>query len=1048
MNNLIIAAQKNPVFANLLAAFLILIGYFSLQTITVKLFPEIDLETISITIPYPGASPSEVEDGIIKPIEEKIQGLEGVRKIQAVASENIGSILIALEANQNKNAKLNDIQNEVDQITVLPEQAERPIIAIAEPDELAAQYIFYGNSPVKQLKQQAQRMRDLLIDQDGISDVRIEAVPEYLIDIAISSQKLEAYDLSMQQVADAIATNSIDLSAGDIENDSRRLLIRTLGERELGFEFYSIPIKSDDNGQVVRLQDLAEIKDDLSESPAAGFYNNKPAVVLGVYRNGDEQIFDLVSKSQTLLETVIQPSLPEQIKAFLWRDESIDLQSRINLLSTNATIGLILVSLLLLLFIDLRVALWVAFGVSISFIGSFPLLAISGYTINQLSLFGFILAIGIVVDDAIVVGENIYSQREQGVAPNQAAIVGSTQVARSVLTATLTTIAVFVPLLFIPGIYGQFMGPIAAVVIFVLTISLIESFFILPRHLSHLSDDKPRAWSPRRFLDPARQWTSKKLQWCVEHPVQAAVKTACERPLLTVVAFIGFFCLSLLLLSSGIVKFVFFPEIEGNFVTATVELPNETSQHKTKLILDQLEKNARSAAEDFKPSDLKMPSIVQGIFSTRGLSVGGGDPSATAQATPASNRAYVTVKIEDAATRLFTATAFERAWREKTGEIAGTKRLLFSSNLVSAGSPVQLEIKSRNEAQAKKVAQSLRQELAAISGVLDIEDDRFNTQEEIQLTLKPQAEQLGLTTVMLANTVRAAYFGTIATRIQRDREEIDVRVRLPKNERQSIDSLYSMKIPVNGAFIPLQELASITVGNSPASIARKDGKQVITLAADVDTRVVTGGDVTQQLLEQHWSKLEKDFPDVEVTLGGDQEEQSRAGPAIARNFLISLFVVYALLALVFQSYVQPLIIMAIIPFGFMGALIGHALTGFDLTLLSMFGVIGLSGVIINDSLLLMQFINEKLATGVDFVDGICQASLQRFRPILVTSLTTSFGVLPIIFEKSIQAQFLAPTAVSLGVGILFGTAIVILLVPALAVLQQKLKIRVKSLSMH
>lgn len=1043
MNSLILAAQQNRVFANLLAALLILLGFFALQTITVKLFPTIDLETISITVPYPGASPAEVEAAVIKPIEEKLEGLEGIRKITSVASENIGSILVALEAGENQNVKLNDIQNEVDQITVLPSGAERPVIALAEPDELAAQFIFHGEASMKTLKQQAQIMRDLLIDQPGISDVRIESVPEYLIDIQVRQQDLEAYNLSLQEVASAIRQSSLDLSGGDIEGQERRLLVRTLGERRQGYQFGDIPLLTTESGAIITLKDVADINDDLEDSPVAGFYNGVPAVVLGVYRNGAEQIFDLVNKSDEVLAREVKPALPDGVDAFMWRNESVDLQSRIDLLKSNAIIGLILVCVLLLLFIDVRVALWVAFGVTVSFVGSFPLLAWFGYTINQLSLFGFILAIGIVVDDAIVVGENIYAKREQGLGPNEAAIQGSTEVSFSVLTATLTTITVFVPLLFIPGIYGQFMGPIAAVVIFVLLISLIESFFILPRHLSHLSDRAPRYFSPRRILDPARQWTSAKLQWFIQNPVAAGVNVSCRFPLLTVLFFIGAFALSLLLITSGAVKFVFFPEIEGDYVTATLELPNETSQDETLQAIQRLEKNARAAASEFQPATKGMNSIIVGVFSTRGQNVGGGDPNASANTGAAGNLAYVTVKIEDAAQRQFTAVEFERAWRERTGEIPGAKKLLFSSNLVSAGSPVQLEIKSRDEAQAKQVAAKLRDALTSIDGVIDIEDDRFNTSEEIQLTLKPEAALYGVNTTLIAESVRAAYFGAVATRLPRDREEVDVRVRLSSAERQSVESLYQLKIKVGDVFVPLSALAEIQVGDAPAQISRKDGRRVITLAADVDTRITTGNLVTETLLSKHWQPLAEEFSQVEVTLGGDQEEQSRAGPAIARNFFISMFVIYALLALSFQSYAQPLIIMSIIPFGFMGAVLGHFMTGFDLTLLSMFGVIGLSGVIINDSLLLMQFVNQKLKE-MPIVEAVKQATLQRFRPIIVTSLTTSFGVLPIIFERSIQAQFLAPTAVSLGIGILFGTVVLIFLLPALTVLQAKLKQRINA----
>jgi len=1039
MIKLIAAARSNPVFANLLALFLIFVGFFALDSITVKLFPQIDLETITVSVPYPGATPEEVEDAVIKPIEQQIEGLEGIRKITAVASENIGSVVIALNDGEDQNLRLNDIQNEIDQITVFPQQAERPIIAIAEPDELAVQYIFTGDVQVEELKRSAEKMREMLVDLNGISDVRIEAAADYLIDVNISEDTLRAYDLSLNQVASIIESQSLDLSAGEIEGNNQRFLVRTLGDKKHGEEFAEIPIVAGDNGTIVRLGDIATITDGMSEDPTAGYYNGKPAVVLSVFRVGDEQIFNLVSLSKEVLKDKIQPRLPETIQAFLWRDESSNLQSRVDLLTENATLGLILVSVLLLLFIDIRVAFWVACGVAVSFIGSFVLLAFSGYTINQLSLFGFILAIGIVVDDAVVVGENIYSKREQGLDPEEAALKGTSEVALSVLVATMTTVAVFIPLLFIPGIYGQFMGPIAAVVIFVLIISLVESFYILPRHLSHLSDRKPRWFSPRRYVDPARRWTSHKLQWLVNNPIKKGVGFSSRRPIITCIGFAAIFCASMGLIFSGAVKFVFFPAIEGNYVTATMELSNQASDQQTTRSIRYLEKQARSIAEDFKVSEVNTsPTVIDGIFSTRGLSIGGGDPNAKAEVGAASNLAFVTIKIEDSSTRTFSAIDFERHWRQASGHIPGAKKLTFSSNLVTAGSPVQLEIKSRDVAQAKEVAAKMRQKLVGQAGVIDVQDDRFNTTEEVQLRLKPEALNYGVTTAILAQQIRASFFGEVAQRVQRDREEIDVRVRLTGVERSQIATIMNRRLEINGVSVPVKALANVTMGESPASIARKDGKRVITLSADVDTRVTTGGDVTSQLLTKVWPKLEKDYPEVEVTVGGDQEEQSRAGPAIARNFAISLFVVFALLALIFKSYTQPLVIMAIIPFGFMGALIGHFITGYDLTLLSMFGFIGLSGVVINDSLLLIQFINEKIAQGQDILEAVSEATLQRFRPIILTSLTTCFGVLPIIFERSVQAQFLAPTAVSLGIGILFATFILIFLTPALAVLQLKM----------
>ncbi|MBT0587748.1 efflux RND transporter permease subunit [Alteromonas oceanisediminis] len=1040
MGYLIKRALESRVFANLFAGLLVLLGFIAIQNITVKLFPELNIEAINVSVVYPGASPSEVEEAVVIPIEEQLEGLEGIRKITSSSSENIGSVLVSLNAGEDMNVRLNDIQNEIDQITVFPQRAERPVVAIADPDELAIQVVLTGPVDANRIKQEANRIRDRLVDSASISDVRIESAPEYLIDILVEQDTLREYQLSLPQIASLVRQQSLELSGGEIESDQSRQLVRTLGENKRGEEFENVIIRTGDNGATLRLDQIATVTDGLSDDPKAGYYNGQPAVVLSVYRVGTEQIFDVVEQTRSVLKQAEQTGLPLGIEAVVWRDESSNLSSRIDLLTRNAVIGLALVALLLMLTLDLRIARWVAFGVGVSFVGSFTLLSLTGYTINQLSLFGFILAIGIVVDDAIVVGENIFSRKEQGDSPMEAAHNGVSQVAMAVLISTLTTVAVFLPLLFIPGIYGQFMGPIAAVVIFVLILSLIEAFFILPKHLSNLHDKAPGSFSLRRIADPAREWTAAKLKWLTDNPVTYAVDKAVRYPLLMVGTFIAAFMLSLLLIVSGAVKFVFFPSIEGNYVTAQLVLSNRASDVQTRDEINFLEKTAQQAAESFSPSqDNPNDTVIDGIFSTRGVKIGGGDPNASTTSGSASNLAYVTVKIEDSATRTFSAVDFERAWRETSGQIPGAKQLTFSSNLVSAGAAVAIEVRSRDEQKAREVTGKLREALEGIDGVTDIRDDRFNTTEEVQISLKPEALNYGVNLETLATQVRAAFFGAEATRIQRDREEIEVRVRLSNDARSTLDTLNETRITVEGQAIPLSAVANVTIGDSPASIARKNGRRVITLSSDVDTRVITGGEVTSQLLEQTWAELKPQYPDVSVGVGGDQEEQQRAGPAIAMNFVVSLFAIYALLALVFGSYSQPIIIMSIIPFGFMGALLGHFLLGFDLTLLSMFGVIGLSGVIINDGLLLVEFINAQLEKGKEIVEAVKQATLQRFRPILLTSLTTFLGVTPIIFERSVQAKFLAPTAVSLGIGILFGTVILIFLLPAVAVLQLKLK---------
>lgn len=1028
MKRLICSFIDNPVAANLLAVFLLLAGVFGLQGMTIKLFPEIATNAIRITVPYPGATPREVEDAIVKPIEESIEGLEGVRKVTSLASSNVASLVIDLKSGASLSTMLDDVQREVDAITVFPLEAEEPQVVEVDPDELIAQVVLYGNADQTTLKKLAQRARDDLAQTADMSDVRVSGVPDYLIDIAVNPETLRAYGLSLGGLARIVDTGSLDLSAGEVEGDNTRTLIRTVGESETGNAFGRIPIVTSDSGSVIRLQDIASIQDGVAESPIATQYQGKSAVILSIYRVGDENVFDIIAATKRYVEETLSPRLDPGISAVLWRDQSEALRGRINLLIKNAAIGIALVLVLLLAFLDLRVAAWVAFGVGLSFIAALIPMAFFGPTINQLSLFGFILAIGIVVDDAIVVGENIYVARKNGAGPVDAAKQGAIRVATPVFIAVLTTMTAFVPLLFVPGTYGEFIGPLVAVVLYVLAFSLVESFFVLPRHLSHLSNDAPARYSPRRPADWIRRKVGGALEDFRDNHYRPVVEKVVLHPAVTLAVAVGIFIASLGLLAGGQVKFIFFPKIEGDYVSAQIALHENASEFRTRDAIEALVEGVSKATNAIDVDD-----AVVGILTNLGTAPSENNaPTASTSGGAAANVGYVTVRIKDAGIRSFTAKAFEDAWRSSVGDVPGAQKLIFSSDLVSAGAPVAINVSSDSEQTSRAVVKALREELDGMRGVFDIRDDRFRTTNEIRIKLKPQARIYGLTLADLARSVRSAYFGAEAVRIQRDREEIEVRLRLPRDQREAVFAVDTLRIPINGAFVPLEEVATLAIAPAPATITRIDGKRVIALTADIDTAVTTGGNITDALLNQALPPIKKDYPSARVTLGGDQEQQARALPALARNFALALFTIFTLLALVFRSYTQPLVIMTVIPFGFVGALIGHAALGYDLTLLSLFGIIGLSGVIINDGLLMIDFINEKLRDGTDINAAIADSAVARFRPILLTSLTTFLGVAPIILETSVQAQFLIPTAISLGFGILFGTLILALLVPAIA----------------
>lgn len=1030
MRTLIFGALGNRVAANLLAIVLIISGLVTAQQLNVRLFPEIDLRAVSITVPYPGATPNEVETAIVRPIEERLEGLEGVRRVTGLAAKNVASVIIDIEAGEDMSEMLDDIQTEIDRITVFPQEAEEPQVVIAESPELVMQIVLYGQVSADTLKGVAQQVRDDIADLPAVSRVTVGGAPEYLIDISVEPETLQAYGLSLTQLADTIAAQSLDLSGGEIETDRQRLLLRSTGERRTGEEFRDVVIASGDTGTPVLLGDIAEIEDGLAETPVRAVLDGQPAVFLSVYRVGDEKLLDLATQVRDYIDTELSASLPAGVSATLWRDDSVILEDRIDLLVRNAIAGLVLVGLLLMLFLDLRIAFWTAFGVGVSFIGAFLLMYLLGVTINQMSLFGFILAIGIVVDDAIVVGENIHSAwRNDPGRPMEAARIGVSRVINPVLFSVSTTIVVFVPLLLVPGTFGQFLTPIAAVVIIVLLLSLTESFLVLPRHLSHLDDREPHWWNPRRLADPARDFVAARLRRFREGPLRSALHVAVRRPAMIVLICCGLFVASLGTMSSGHVKFIFFPAVEGDYVTAELELAESVSQDQSSRFAQYLADAAREAGNQM-PGD----GALEGVLWSLGQNTASDQPIAQTSGGAAANRVFIVAKLETAATRDFTAEDYERAWREMAGEIPGAQKLTFSFDLVGQGVPLQFQVSAARDDDAREATAELTAMLSQRPGVFDVRDDRFRTTDEVRLSLKPLARSYGLSQAQLAAEVRAAFFGAEAVRVQRDREEIEVRVRFPEAERASLETLRDLRIPVQGGYVPLESLADIEIGPAPATITRIDARRVYQITGDIDERVATPGEATDWVLSTALPRLRETYPGLEISLGGEQEEQARAAPAMARSFFFALLVVYSLLALSFRSYSQPIIVMMAIPFGFMGGLLGHALLGLNLTMLSLFGIIGLSGVIINNALIFVDFLNERLANGEDDETAALEAMQDRFRAILLTTLTTFLGVTPIILETSVQAQFLVPTAVALGFGILIGTAVLVLLLPALSML--------------
>ncbi|HKK97738.1 MAG TPA: efflux RND transporter permease subunit [Marivita sp.] len=1046
MKRLIEAALGNRVFPNLLMLTLLVVGAFGISNLTIKNFPDITTGAVSVSVPFPGASPQEVSDSVIEPIENQIRSLDGVRKITATAQQSVGQVTVDVLRSADVSVLRNDIETAISEITVFPAAAEEPVVTEVDPRELAIQYIFSGDIDPAQLKDVAQTAREGLLARDGISNVEISGVPADEIGIEISRDTLRAYGLSLAQIADRIAAQNLDLSGGTLRSDDVRLQIRAIGERETGAELAEIPLLSTENGPVLRLGDIAIIEDGLSEDPVTARLDGTQAVYLSVYRSGNEQVLDLVESTRSFMNDTFLTDLPPSITASEWRNEADSLQGRIDLLTKNAAIGAGLIIILLTLFLDLRIAFWVSAGIAISFVGAFGLMLIFGVTINQLSLFGFILALGIVVDDAIVVGESIYARRVAGDQGRDAAKAGATRMSAPVFFAVATTIAAFVPLLFLPGTSGSFIAPVAAVVIMVLAMSLLESFFILPQHLSHLSTDAPRKYSPRRAADALRDRVSARLESFSNGPVRGLAGFSARQPVFVVLTSVGILAASIGLLTGGVVRFVFFPEIEGNFIAATVELPAGTSQSRTTQVAQSLSDAADRAAETLAEElDVEASQIIQARAIAVGFAAAGGDPEGGGGGAP--NRGTVDIKMEDAETRTFAAARLEELWRNEVGEVPGARQLTFSASLVGVGAPVSLQISAANDASRAEAVTRIEEALQGRDGVYAVRNSAATAAQEVQITRSDEAEALGVPLAQIAEAVRGAVFGVVATELIRDREEVEVRVRLPEDERQSLADLSDLRIPVGEDLVPLSTLAELDLAPAPTTITRIDARQVTTVEADVDAGVTSGGAETGYIQSQVLPDIRQNAPDVQIEVGGEQEEQQRFGSALGQNFALALFVMFAILALAFQSFTKPFLMLLTVPFGLVGALLGHALLGLNLTLLSMFGIIGLSGVLINASLLILNEIEMRKAEWDDdteFADIVAEGTAARFRPIFLTTLTTFLGITPLILEQSLQAQFLIPTAVSLGFGVLVGAVLILFVMPAYITIHHGMMTRIAS----
>ena len=1038
MNRVIEWFARNGVAANLLMLLLLLGGGAAAFTTVQEVFPEFSLDTVQVRVTYPGGSPEEVEQSIVRRIEDRIEGVEGIDRILGTAAENAGVVTAELKRGADLSRARTDIKQEVDRITAFPAEAEEPVVTEVTNRQQALQVALYGDASERTLKELAERVKNDLTQNPNISFIQIGGVRDYEISVEVPRETLREYGLTLARVSQLVRQGSLDLPGGSIETEDQEISVRTQGQNYTQQDFEDIVMLTRDDGTKVRLGELATVKDGFDENAdLITRFNGRPAAILNIFRTGDEQVLAVEEAVKSYLDTELRPSMPAGLEAAIWQNNAEDLRSRLNLLIKNGIIGLLLVILALTLFLAPRLALWTSVGIFLSFTGTFIVMQFLDVSINLLSLFGFILSIGIVVDDAIVVGENVYVEQERGRNPLAAAVRGTQRVGVPVIFAVLTTCAAFLPLLFVGGTIGKFLGDIPTIVIIVLLLSLVEVLFILPHHLSHVNKNSTPSNRLLQAIQRARIWVAARLKLFVQGPLKSALQFATQHYVVTLCGAVALLLISFSFVANGYISFQFFPSVQGKLVSAQVEMPAGTSARQTERLTARLQETGYAAIEDLQPAT--GPDLIQNVYVTVGRQPRANSGPNQGGFTPTKpNVAEVSFEMIDPEKRNITSAQFEDRWREVTGAVPSARSLSFTANVVSVGEPVSVELSAPTPERLDRAVSAVRDSLRRFSGVFDIKSDLEQGKRELSLRLKPAARPLGLTLSDLAQQVRAAFFGVESYRLQRENNEVRVYARLPDHQRDAVEDLNEYHIrTATGADVPLEEVADVSLGYAPSQINRQDGRRVITVTADVDPTVTTGNEVTGALRASILPAIQRDIPGTTFTFGGQQRQQRKAQSSLLIGFLLALFGIYALLAIPFRSYLQPFVIMSTIPFAWIGALLGHLALGISLGLLSIFGIVGLSGVIVNDALVMIDFANEERAAGASWPEALVRAGQVRFRPILLTSLTTFLGVFPIIIEQSVQAQFLIPMAVSLGVGILFGTGVLMMIVPSLAMLQDR-----------
>ncbi len=1092
MKKVIRWAIDNSAAMNILMLSILIVGSLSLVSMRREVFPEFQLDVVLVSVPYPGASPEEVEEGICQKIEEAIYAVDGIKKMTTVSKEGTGAVVLELHEGADAQRIVSEVRSEVDRISrYFPELSEDPEIQEITLREAAIKVGIVapdrgGAVDEMELRDVTEWVRDELLSLKEVSEVELEGGREFQIDIEIEEDTLRKYGLTLQEVAAIVRRENLELPGGTLKSKGEEVLLRGKSKSLHGQQIAKIPLITDPNGVVLTAGDLGTVRDAFADTTAINEINGRTALVLSVNRTSSEDLLAMTAAVRQKLDKLDWPAGYDHV---VWGDRSVDVRDRLEMLISNGVMGLILVFLVLAVFLELKLAFWVALGIPVALLGAGSALLFGGQTLNMLSMFAFLMALGIVVDDAIVVGENIYSHRQSGKGYIQAAIDGTVEVVPSVVASVMTTVIAFCPLFFVAGIMGKFIAVLPFAVVAMLIISLCESMLILPCHLAHRDNLFFHVFAAFfwplsfvvRFFAAVSTKTNATLDTIVERFYRPLLERSIRNCGFVIAGAVAMLLVTVGFVRAGIVPFEFFPKLDSNYLQAKIVFPDGTPASVTDKATRQIVDALHRVDRDYAEADA---SVVKLVYRGVGQVTGTPNPADGGRGS-GSHVGMIEVELTDTSERHAKSEEITNKWRDAVGTIPGVDSLTFGVAFFGpGGKPIEFKLlaPAAESQQLEAALEECKAVLREYRGVFDVADDSRPGKWELQVRIKDRAKSMGITNADLAETIRAAYYGAEVMRLQRGRHEVKLMVRFPADQRHSLADFEDIRVRVAGnasqrskptgaapmvgvttsdagsaepVEIPIGELADIKVVRGYSEINRVDRMRSITVSADVDAAQNNAYDIVNELKnEDRFSakvgraiatlfgrearkesgfidRLTAKYPAVKVRWEGQEEQRKESMGSLFRGAAVAILVMFCLLTLEFRTYLQPLLILAIIPFGIIGAIFGHAVMGLPMTLFSFFGLVALTGVVVNDSIVLIDFINRQVRDGVPVDEALVNAGARRFRPVLLTSMTTIAGLFPILIETSFQAQILIPMATSLSFGLLLATIIVLGLVPVL-----------------